>query len=80
MNIVIYTHSMEIGGAQFNAIGLGTAMQRVGHRVLLVVEGGPLVATAAALGVERVPVSNKRKRPSPSVMGPDHTPRARPAD
>lgn len=69
MNIVIYTHSMEIGGAQFNAIELGAAMQRVGHRVLLVAEDGPLAATAAALGVERVPVSNKRKRPSPSVMG-----------
>lgn len=69
MNIVIYTHTMEIGGAQFNAIELGAAMQRVGHKVLLVAEDGPLVATAAALGVEWVPVSNKRKRPSPSVMG-----------
>ena len=40
MNIVIYTHTMEIGGAQFNAIEIGAAMQRLGHKVLLVAEEG----------------------------------------
>lgn len=68
MNIIIYTHAMEIGGSQLNAIEIGAAMQRLGHRVLLVAEDGRMVATADALGLERVPVSNGRKRPSPGVM------------
>lgn len=69
MNIIIYTHSMEIGGSQLNAVEVGAAMQRLGHRVLLMAEDGRMVATADALGLERVPVSNRRKRPSTRVMG-----------
>ncbi len=69
MNIIIYTHSMEIGGSQLNAIEIGAAMQRLGHRVLLLAEDGRMAAMADALGLERLPVSNRRKRPSPGVMG-----------
>lgn len=69
MNIIICTHSMEIGGSQLNAIEIGAAMQQLGHRVLLVAEDGRMAAMAEALGLERVPVSTRRKRPSPGVMG-----------
>jgi glycosyltransferase involved in cell wall biosynthesis len=69
VNVIIYTHSMEIGGAQLNAIEIGAAMQQLGHTVLLVAEDGQMASAADALGLERVPVSAQRKRPSPGVMG-----------
>jgi glycosyltransferase involved in cell wall biosynthesis len=68
VKIIVYTHSMEIGGSQLNAIEIGEAVQALGHEVLLVAEDGALAITAERLGLEQVRVSNHRSRPSPRVM------------
>jgi glycosyltransferase involved in cell wall biosynthesis len=68
MKIVVYAHSMEIGGSQLNAIEMGAAVQRLGHEVILVGEQGPLAATASRLGLEHFVIPERRQRPSPSVM------------
>lgn len=68
MKIVVYPHSMEIGGSQLNAIEIGAAVQRLGHEVLVVCENGPLVATAEHLGLECCSIPDRRRRPSPPVI------------
>jgi glycosyltransferase involved in cell wall biosynthesis len=68
MNIVVYTHSMELGGSQFNAIEIGQATQALGHNVLLLAEDGALSAVAEKAGLEHIRVSTRRSRPSPGVM------------
>ena len=69
MNIVVYVHSMELGGSQNNAIDLAHATQSLGHNVVLLGEDGVLAAKAERLGLEHIRISQKRRRPSPSVMG-----------
>ena len=68
MKIVVYAHSMEIGGSQLNAIEIGAAVQRLGHDVVLVGEPGPLAATANSLGLEHHVIPERRQRPSLKVM------------
>ena len=68
MKIVVYAHSMEIGGSQLNAIEIAAAVQRLGHEVILVGEPGPLVATAGRLGLEHCVIPEHRRRPSLPVI------------
>jgi glycosyltransferase involved in cell wall biosynthesis len=68
MKIVVYAHSMEIGGSQLNAIEIGAAVQRLGHEVILVGEPGPLAETALQLGLEHREIPERRRRPSPAVL------------
>ncbi|MFO1204700.1 MAG: glycosyltransferase [Burkholderiales bacterium] len=68
MRIIVYAHSMEIGGSQLNAIEIGSAVQRQGHEVVLVGEDGPLAEKAMALGLEHFRIQNRRRRPSLPVM------------
>ncbi|MET3898999.1 glycosyltransferase involved in cell wall biosynthesis [Devosia sp. UYZn731] len=68
MNIVVYAHSMELGGSQFNAIEIGQATQAMGHNVLLLAEDGALSSKAEQAGLEHIRVSTRRRRPSPGVM------------
>jgi len=68
MNIIVYAHSMEIGGSQLNAIEIGAAVQSLGHRVLLVAEDGQLTPVAERAGLEHIRISKRRSTPSPSVM------------
>ncbi|MBU1336447.1 MAG: glycosyltransferase family 4 protein [Alphaproteobacteria bacterium] len=68
MNIVVYAHSMEVGGSQFNAIEIGQATQSLGHNVLLLAEDGALSPIVEKAGLEHIRVSTHRTRPSPGVM------------
>jgi glycosyltransferase involved in cell wall biosynthesis len=68
MKIIVYAHSMEIGGSQLNAIEIGAAVQRLGHAVILVGEPGPLASTAGRLGLEHCVIPDRRRRPSLRVM------------
>lgn len=68
MRIVVYPHTMEIGGSQLNAIEIAAAVQQLGHEVTLFAEPGPLVATAERLGLEVRPIPLERRRPSLHVM------------
>lgn len=69
MNIVVYIHSMEIGGSQSNAIEIAKATQARGHKVLLLAEDGALSPMAERAGLEHIRINQYRRRPSPSVMG-----------
>ena len=68
MNIIVYAHSMEIGGSQLNAIEIGAAVQALGHRVLLVAEDGQLSPAAERAGLEHIRISSRRRTPSLSIM------------
>jgi glycosyltransferase involved in cell wall biosynthesis len=69
VRVLVYPHSMEIGGSQFNAIELGAAVRDLGHEVLVVSEPGPLVETVRDLGLEHLTIPLRRRRPSTRVIG-----------
>ncbi|GII53528.1 hypothetical protein Pth03_19170 [Planotetraspora thailandica] len=66
--ILVYPHSMEVGGSQLNAVELAAAVQRLGHEVLVASEPGPLVDTVKALGLEHHELDLNRRRPSRSTI------------
>ncbi|RFB81082.1 glycosyltransferase [Methylovirgula sp. 4M-Z18] len=68
MNVLVYPHSMEIGGSQLNAVQIAGAVRDRGHQVIVVSERGPLVARVAALGLEHIEIPRDRARPSPHVI------------
>jgi glycosyltransferase involved in cell wall biosynthesis len=67
MRIIVYPHAMEIGGSQLNAIQLAGAVRDRGHEVIVVAEPGPLVDVVRELGLEHVPIPERRRRPSLGV-------------
>ncbi len=67
MRIIVYPHSMELGGSQFNALQLAGAMRDRGHEMTIVAEPGPLVAHVSALGLEHIEVPTERRRPDRHV-------------
>jgi glycosyltransferase involved in cell wall biosynthesis len=69
MKIIVYPHAMEIGGSQLNAVQLAGAVRDRGHEVIVVAEPGPLVDTVRGLGLEYVPIPERRRRPSAGVAG-----------
>ena len=68
MRILIYPHSMELGGSQLNAIELACGLVNRGHEAAIICEEGPLVANAEALGLRRIVVPVNRRRPSASTV------------
>ena len=69
MRIVVYPHTMEIGGSQLNAIQLAGAIRDRGHDVIVLSEPGPLVECVRTLGLEHIEISIDRRRPSLKVLG-----------
>ncbi len=67
MRIIVYPHAMEIGGSQLNAVQLAGAVRDRGHEVIVVAEPGPLVDLVHELGLEHVPIPERRRRPSLGV-------------
>ena len=64
MRIIVYAHSMEIGGSQLNAIEIGAAVQRQGHaRYSLLASKAALASKAVSLGLEHVLIDDRRRRP-----------------
>ncbi len=69
MRIVVYPHTMELGGSQLNAIQLAGAVRDRGHEVIVLSEPGPLVDRIRAMGMEHIEIPADRRRPSPEVIG-----------
>lgn len=69
MKILVYPHTMELGGSQLNAIQLASAVRDRGHEVIVLSEPGPLVERVRAMNLEHIEVPAHRRRPSPGVMG-----------
>jgi phosphatidylinositol alpha-mannosyltransferase len=66
LKILVYPHSMEIGGSQLNAIEIAAAVCHRGHEVAVVSRPGPLVETVRRLGLYYVPLDPRAQRlPSP---------------
>lgn len=69
MKVLLYPHSMELGGSQINAIQLAGAIRDRGHEVIVLAEPGPLVERVRSLGLEHIELPLHRGRPSPKVSG-----------
>lgn len=54
MRILVYPHTMEIGGSQLNAVELAGAARDRGHDVMIYSEEGPLLDTVRHLGLPHV--------------------------
>lgn len=68
MRILVYPHSMEIGGSQLNAVQLAGAVRDLGHEVIVLSEPGPLVERVRGTGLEHVEIPADRRRPSLLVV------------
>jgi len=68
LRILVYPHTMEVGGSQLNAIELAAAVRDLGHQVAVAAEPGPLVETVDALGLDRFEIPASRRRPSPTMI------------
>lgn len=70
MRVVVFPHSMEIGGSQLNAVEIAERMHRRGHHVVVFApDNGKLVERVRATGMTFEPApQHPRVRPSPSVM------------
>lgn len=69
MRVLLYPHSMELGGAQINALQLAGAIGDRGHEVIVLSEPGPLVGRVHELGLEHLELPFRRGRPSLKVCG-----------
>lgn len=69
MRILVYPHSMEMGGSQLNAVQLAGAVRDRGHEVIVMSEPGPLVERVRDLGLEHLELPPYRHRPSLKVAG-----------
>lgn len=69
MRVLVYPHTMVIGGSQLNAVEIAAAIRDRGHEVLVVSEPGPLVETVRQFGLLHVPLDPRAKsRPSPHTV------------
>ena len=69
MKILVYPHSMEIGGSQLNAVQLAGAVRDRGHEVIVISEPGPMTERVRAMGLEHLEIPPHRRRPSLEVIG-----------
>ncbi|MFI5937442.1 glycosyltransferase family 4 protein [Actinoplanes sp. NPDC051494] len=68
MRVLVFPHSLEIGGSQINAIELAGAVRDLGHEVAVIGGPGPLVDLIAQTGLEHIPLAPYHRRPAPSLV------------
>ena len=68
MRILVYPHTMEVGGSQLNALQLAGAIRDRGHEVIVLSERGALLERVHNLGIEHIEIPLRRSRPSPWVI------------
>ncbi|OCK58193.1 glycosyltransferase family 4 protein [Bradyrhizobium sp. LMTR 3] len=68
MKVLLYPHSMELGGSQLNAIQLAGSIRDRGHEVIVLSEAGPLVERVRKMALEHIELPAQRGRPSPKVI------------
>src|SRR5262249_56591537 len=64
VRILVYPHTMAIGGSQLNAVQLAGAVRDRGHDVIVASQPGPLVEYVHALGLPHLYIPAHRRRPS----------------
>jgi glycosyltransferase involved in cell wall biosynthesis len=62
VKVLVYPHTMEIGGSQLNAIEIAAAVRDRGHDVTVVSRPGPLVETVRQLGLRHVTLDPRAHR------------------
>ena len=62
MKVLVYPHTMEIGGSQLNAVEIAGAVRDRGHDVTVVSRPGPLVQTVKELGLPHVTLDPRASR------------------
>ncbi|PJG51815.1 group 1 glycosyl transferase [Bradyrhizobium forestalis] len=67
MKVLVYPHSMELGGSQLNAVQLAEAVRDLGHQVTVASETGPLLDRVRETGLGHIEIPRHRARPSPHV-------------
>lgn len=67
MKVLVFPHSMEIGGSQLNAVQLAGAIRDRAHEVIIVSSPGTLVARVAAMGLEHIEIPPHLSQQSPAV-------------
>ena len=69
MKVLVFTHRLDIGGTQTNAIDLAASVRdRFGHDVVLFGTPGPAVKLARERGLRVIPAPASRVRPSLHMM------------
>jgi glycosyltransferase involved in cell wall biosynthesis len=63
MRVIVYPHSLSLGGSQLNAVELAGRLRAAGHEVELFGRPGPLVERASELGVDFVASRAPHRRP-----------------
>jgi hypothetical protein len=65
MKLLVYSHTLQVGGSQIVAVNLAGAMQARGHEVVLAGPPGPLAAVAASKDLRVLPIPRRSdRRPS----------------
>ncbi len=67
MRVLVYPHTMEIGGSQLNAVDLAAAVRDRGHQVVVYSAPGPLVARVREHGLVHVARRESRLSPGPGT-------------
>ena len=67
MRVLVYPHTLEVGGSQLNAIELAAAIRDRGHGAIVYGRPGPLLDRVRDLGLRFVEAPEARRRPSPLV-------------
>jgi glycosyltransferase involved in cell wall biosynthesis len=69
VKVLVYTHALEIGGTQVNAIDLAAAIrERHGHDVVVFATPGPMAPLVNERGLRFIPAPVPRLYPSPARM------------
>jgi glycosyltransferase involved in cell wall biosynthesis len=70
VRVLVYPHTMEIGGSQLNAVEIGAAVRDRGHEVTVVSRPGVMVETVQKLGLPHIPLDPRAGRTlSPRAIG-----------
>ena len=69
MKVLVYTHHLELGGSQINAIELAVTVRDVyGYQVVVFGTPGPALELVEANGLRFIPAPTPQMHPSPSMM------------
>lgn len=68
VKVLVYPHSMAVGGSQLNAVELAAAVRDRGHDVSIFAGPGPLRTVADELGLPLVHAPVVGRRPSPRTI------------
>ncbi|MDQ1433535.1 MAG: hypothetical protein QOF59_351 [Actinomycetota bacterium] len=68
MKVLVFTHHLEIGGSQVNAVDLAAATRDIcGHEIVVFATPGPAAALLADRGLRLIEAPKPRAHPSPAM-------------